>query len=298
MKTLVALSVLIALAMCAPRRDYRQEAAEVTAESRSPIVRLSRAWSTAPEQTTCESVLYDAQRNVIYVSNINGQPREMNGKGFLSRLSTDGHTLDLLWVTGLHAPKGMAIKGDRLFVSDIIELVEIDIPEGKIVGKYGIEGASFMNDVAVAADGGIYVSDSDTGTIYVLRNDRLQVWTSGDEFNRPNGLWDNGPAMLVGNSGDGTLVAVRFSDLSVEHLADSLGHTDGIAPDGRGNFFVSSWNGQIFFVRSDWQVSKILDTEANNKNCADIDYIQELKLLVVPTFFGNTVEAYRVEYGY
>ena len=298
MKRLFALYLLIAMAMCTPRRDQRQDAAEATAESHSQVVRLSKAWSTAPEQTTCESVLYDAQRNVIYVSNINGHPREMNGMGFLSRLSTEGQTLDLQWVTGLHAPKGMAIKGDRLFVSDIVELVEIDITEGKIVGKYGIEGAAFMNDVAVAANGDIYVSDSDTGAIYVLRNDRLQVWTSGDNFNRPNGLWDNGSAMLVGNSGDGTMVAVSFSDLSVEHLADSLGHTDGIAPDGGGNFFVSSWNGQIFFVRSDWQVSKILDTEADNKNCADIDYIQELKLLVVPTFFGNTVEAYRVEYGY
>jgi hypothetical protein len=295
MKYTILIALLIFTTFCTSRRPAGEETADATSTSKPLTVRLTPAWSTAPDQLTCESVIYDAGREVIYVANINGQPREMDGNGFISKLGTDGHVIELKWIGGLHAPKGMAILGDRLFVSDITELVEIDIPGSGIVARYGIEGAAFMNDVAVAGDR-IYVSDSDAGAIYVLNAGKLEIWAEGESFDRPNGLWNTGEAMLVGNAGNGTLVEVSFADRGVSTRAEGLGHTDGIAPDGRGNYLVSSWSGQVFFVRSDGSVKKILDTEADKKNCADIDYIPAMQLLIVPTFFGNTVEAYRLEY--
>lgn len=42
-----------------------------------------------------ECVLYDKERDVIYVTNLNYEPRLKDGNGFVSRLSTTGEILDL-----------------------------------------------------------------------------------------------------------------------------------------------------------------------------------------------------------
>ena len=74
------------------------------------------------------------------------------------------------WVTGLNAPKGIAISNDnsKLYVSDITELVQIDIASGKIIKRFNAPGSSFLNDVVADSHGNIYVSDTDTNTIYKL----------------------------------------------------------------------------------------------------------------------------------
>ena len=59
------------------------------------------------------------------MANINGAAAEKDGNGFISRVSPQGVVLDLKWIDGaspgvtLHAPKGMAIVADTLFVTDI-----------------------------------------------------------------------------------------------------------------------------------------------------------------------------------
>src|SRR5262245_28410939 len=95
-----------------------------------------------------ESVLFDSAANILYVSNVAGDAAEKDGKGFISRLSQDGKILDLEWVTGLDAPKGLAQAGDTLYVSDIDSLVAIDIKTGTIAKRYPAAGAKFLNDVA------------------------------------------------------------------------------------------------------------------------------------------------------
>ena len=73
---------------------------------------------------TPESVLYDAKRNVLYVTNIAGEAAEKDGVGYLSQVSPDGKLKTAEWVKGFDAPKGLVMKGDTLFVTDI------DRPQG------------------------------------------------------------------------------------------------------------------------------------------------------------------------
>src|SRR5690242_8332725 len=74
---------------------------------------------------TPESVLYDPMADVYLVSNINGSPVEKDNNGYISRVSPDGKVLTAKWIAGgvngvkLDAPKGTALRGDTLFVSDI-----------------------------------------------------------------------------------------------------------------------------------------------------------------------------------
>jgi len=58
--------------------------------------------------------------------------------------------------------------GNKLYVSDITDLVEIDIASGKIIKRFNGPGSSFLNDVVADNLGNIYVSDTGTNTIYKL----------------------------------------------------------------------------------------------------------------------------------
>ena len=62
----------------------------------------------------------------------------------------------------LHAPKGMALRGDTLWVADIDALRGFSIASGKPVATVDLTplGATFLNDVAIGVDGGIYITDS------------------------------------------------------------------------------------------------------------------------------------------
>ena len=99
-------------------------------------ITVEKKWQTDQILQVPESVTYDTQRNVLYVSNINGKPLEKDGNGFISIVKPDGIIENLKWVTGLNAPKGSALDGKNLYVTDIDELVQIDIETGKILKKY------------------------------------------------------------------------------------------------------------------------------------------------------------------
>jgi DNA-binding beta-propeller fold protein YncE len=95
-------------------------------------------WETPANLKNPESVAYAPKQNVLFVSNVNGKPDEKDQNGFISKISPyNGTIIDLNWVTGLNAPKGMAISNDnsKLYVSDITDLVEIDIVNGKIIKR-------------------------------------------------------------------------------------------------------------------------------------------------------------------
>ena len=59
-----------------------------------------------------ESALLDNERNVLYVSNISGEPNAKDGVGFISKVSLDGKMQEAEWVKGLNAPKGLVMSGD------------------------------------------------------------------------------------------------------------------------------------------------------------------------------------------
>jgi len=93
---------------------------------------LTKVWTTTDGLKTPESALYDDATKSIYVTNIDGNHSEKDGNGFVSVLNTDGKMKNLRWVTGLNAPKGQAISNGNLYVSDIDELVVINIKNANI----------------------------------------------------------------------------------------------------------------------------------------------------------------------
>ncbi len=285
MKSTILLIALIILAVAC-----NQKAPETTSDSKKPT--LTMKWKTEPVLTTVESVIYDKDRDMIYSSNINGKPDSLDGNGFLSKISPDGGIPTPYWVRGMDAPKGMGIYKGKLYVADINKIHEVDIDAGKIVKTYPVEGSQFLNDVTIDENGRVYASDSNTGNVYVLENGAVSTWLSG--VGGPNGLLSEGDNMWVLSWKDQTMNSVD-ANKQVTMKADSLENPDGIEAVGDGTYLVSAWNGLIRLVDpATGKVTVLLDTRADSVSAADIDYIPEKRLLLVPTFFKNNVVAYEL----
>ena len=122
--------------------------------------RLVMKWETEAQLKIPESVLYDAGRKVLYVSNIDGEPWVNDGKGSIGKVGLDGRIIAVEWVTGLSAPKGLAMLGSRLYVADLTNLVVIDIEKGAIAARIAVPGSEGLNDVTLGSDDTVYVSDT------------------------------------------------------------------------------------------------------------------------------------------
>lgn len=139
---------------------------------------LTMVWETDTVMTTAESTLYDPNTNSIFVSNIVGDASEKDGEGFISKMDPDGTITQLHWVTGLNAPKGMAIMDEMLYVTDVDELIEINLSDSNITNRYSVPDATFLNDVATDGNN-IYISDSRTGKIHKLEDGQVNLVTEG-----------------------------------------------------------------------------------------------------------------------
>ncbi|MEZ5593171.1 MAG: hypothetical protein R3F53_21665 [Gammaproteobacteria bacterium] len=88
------------------------------------------------------------------MSNVNGDANAVDGNGFISRKGTRWRIVELEWVTGLNAPKGLAM------ASDMCSMYRISIPwlialDSEISNRYEAADAKFLNDVAVDAAGNV-----------------------------------------------------------------------------------------------------------------------------------------------
>ncbi len=290
MKNIVAICLLLLIAACAPTPEQEQtENTPTTTKAPS----LQEVWASDTLLRTPEAVLYDKERDVLYVANVNEAPWEKDNNGFISKMDTKGNIIDLHWVDGFHGPKGMGIVGASLFVADIDEVVEIDINQGIILNRYSVADTPTLNDITVFNDK-VYISGSDSNKVFELKDGKVDLILEGD-FGRPNGLFAEADRLLMITSTSSELKAFDLAAKTSTILVDSLGHGDGIVPVGNGDYLASSWRGELFYITAEWKRTQLLDTRESAINAADIDYIIAKNLLLVPTFFDNRVVAYQLK---
>ncbi|MCK9399435.1 MAG: hypothetical protein M0Q51_05500 [Bacteroidales bacterium] len=251
--------------------------------------KLVKKWETPPELKVPESVCYDSAGMELFVSNINGKPNDKDGNGFISKLSPDGKILELRWMTGLNAPKGMGIYKGKLFVTDIDRVAEIDIKSAKIMRYYDFPEARFLNDIAIDQIGAVYISDMMGTRIYRIYEDVSEVWLFDTTLTYPNGLFIEGKQLLIGCN---NISQAGIEDKEITVWLDNTGSIDGLEGTGDGRYLFSDWQGNVFLAGTDKKIEKILDTSLAGINAADIEFIPSMKLLLVPTFNDNRVMAY------
>jgi sugar lactone lactonase YvrE len=279
-------------------------------------IKINKVWETLPVLKTPESVIYAPKHDILFVSNIDGKPDQKDQKGFISKVSlSNGSITELNWITGLDAPKGMAIyNNSKLYVSDITDLVEIEIGNGKITNRYNAPGSKFLNDVVVDNQGNIYVSDTGTNTIYKLdtnvgnsTSSSLQVWLQSPQLNGPNGLHiDNNKNKLIVVSlgpfskpgGGMEVVDIKnktISSLGKEGITSPFGGLDGIESDAT----------ETHYYVTDNPVGKVYDVNANGtgygtlidlgkQGSADLAFVLGQNMIIIPIMQDNSLVAYKL----
>jgi sugar lactone lactonase YvrE len=253
---------------------------------------LVKKWETDTLLKTPESALYVEAEKLLYVSNIDGQPWEKDGKGSVGKVGLDGKIIQVDWVKGLEAPKGLGLYKNKLYVADVDKVAVIDTKKAAIVQTIPVEGAQGLNDITVDPKNGVvYVSDSKMKKIHRIENGK--VTTLLDNLKGPNGVLIYGDDLYILDAGG--LYKVE-KDKSLTKLADGMeGGTDGVEHVTGKDFVVSCWQGSIWYVKGDGTKEHLLDTRAQHINTADIGYDAKNRILYVPTFFKNKIVAYELK---
>ena len=264
---------------------------------------LVKVWETAGLSNP-ESVIYDPATETLYVSNVNGAADAKDGNGFISRVSPSGEMLESNWVAGLDAPKGLNLHNGRLYVADIDRLVEIDIAGAAISNTWTDTTAKFLNDVTVADDGRVFVSDMVTNRIHVLDNGSFSVWLEDAGLENPNGLHAESGQLIVGAWGvmtdgfatavPGHLKTVNLEDKTIRSLGsgEPVGNLDGVEAAG-SDFYVTDWMaGKLYRIDRAGNATLLLELE---QGMADHEYLENDSMLLLPMMNNNTLLAYRVK---
>jgi len=269
----------------------------------TPVVRVTEGLATP------ESVLYDEANDRYLVSNINGSPTDVDNNGYILELSPEGQVTNPKFIAGgqndvkLSAPKGMAIVDGILYVTDITTVRKFDAKTGAAKGEILVPGATFLNDVAAAPDGRVFVTDSGmkagangfepTGTdaVYVIEKGKLKPLIKSKELGGPNGVAFTEQGLLVNTFSSNELY--RVDEKGVRHDITKLpeGGLDGLVVAG-DKLLVSSWNGSAIYAGK--LNDKFEVVVPNVSSPADIGYDTKRKRVLVPRFMENAVEAYEL----
>jgi sugar lactone lactonase YvrE len=249
-----------------------------------------------------ESIVYSSKHQAYFVSNIaSGNPTETKAVGYIAKYARDGKLIKAKWVTGLHAPKGIAIVGDHLYVSDVTRIQKISISKAKIIKTFTVKDSKFLNDIVVDDAGNIYISDMWSDIIYRIQKDKLSVWVKDAKVAGSNGLFTDGKEHILAvrwgteldmktwrakNIGDMAIIPLK-DPKNITNNTDIQGHLDGIAVDGKGMLWISDWlNGDVYSMEKNGKVKKMFNLGAGT---ADLTVVKELNLLVVPQMNQNKI---------
>jgi hypothetical protein len=286
----------------APEAPPPAAAAVDTAEKAAPAAIVIKDIGLA----TPESIQHEPQSDTYLVSNINGDPLGKDDNGFISKLSPDGTVVALKWIDGaspdveLNAPKGIGFSAGKLFVSDIDVIRTFDLATGKPLAQIKVAGATFLNDVAVAPDGTVYVSDtglkagkdglepSKKDAIYKVSADgKLSTLIKSEQLGLPNGLFADATGLSVA-TWQGKLYKVSYDGKQEESSTAPGAQLDGLLHTADGQVLLSSWEkSTVYLGTADGQFSPLM---ADLKSPADLGYDNTRGQVLVPLFMDNAIE--------
>lgn len=237
-----------------------------------------------------ESVTYDAAGDRYFVANA-GAFGPAND-AFISIVNPDGTTATRQWVAGSDEKPfaqalGTAIHAGSLYVCDGNNIRLFDLETAAQTSLITIEGAQFLNDLDVAADGTVYVTDTGSGTIYRVTTDGTATPFVTGEM-QPNGLeldadgnvvvvGIGSPALKTFSAADGSLI----SEVTLPEAGN-----DGIIVLPDAKIVSSVTTGKIFEVANDGTITTLAE---GIPSAASIEYDSRRDRVVIPQLQANTL---------
>lgn len=261
-----------------------------------------------------EAVRYDPDLDVYFISNINGNPSQRDNNGYVVRVHADSLNAVTVLAEGgkrginLNAPKGLAIQGDTLFVTDINMLRRFHKRTGEYLGAVSLReyNATFLNDIAIGPDG-VYITDTGIqfdeqgnmthpgeNRVYKVNGLRVTIVLRGDSLMNPNGIaWDAKNArFILAPFGGPNLQAWNPGTEVTTNLVAGPGGYDGVEVLGNGNILVSSWTDSTVHVVHGG--SHIMPLVRNVASPADIGVDTKRNVVAIPRFNDGKVEYYKI----
>jgi hypothetical protein len=252
--------------------------------------KLEKLWETDSVINLPESVLPDIKNKVLYTSVMGNSPTDKDGIGGIAKIGLDGKLIDLNWVSGLNAPKGLARLGNLMYAADVTDVVVIDVKKAKVIAKIPVDSAVFLNDIAVSDKGIVYVSDTRTKRIHKVENNKVSLYM--EDISGVNGLRTIGDDLYIAG---GKTLWKADAQKKLSKIAELPNGGDGIEPVGNGDFIFTSWPGYVYYVHADGKYELLLDTNLEKKNTADLGYDPVKRILYIPTFYKKSVMAYQLK---
>jgi len=308
MRRLATSSLGLVLVACGGEKSPASDSTAAVAEA-APLPPASEGFKVP------ESVRYDATLDAYFVSNIDGVPSSKDNNGFISRLDAANPSTPSILARGgengvtLHAPKGMAISGDTLWVADIDVVRGFHKSTGAVLATIDLAplGATFLNDAAIASDGVLYVTDtgirfSDTGEMSHPGKDRIFAVSGGSGrvafehdslLTRPNGIaWDaTGNRFVLASFGGPAINAWVPGTTSLSLVGTGPGGYDGLEVLADGRILVTSWADSSLNLLSNGVLSRVM---GGLEAPADIGVDTKRARVAVPRFNSGRVEYFAI----
>ncbi|HET9621545.1 MAG TPA: SMP-30/gluconolactonase/LRE family protein [Kofleriaceae bacterium] len=299
------------LALAACGRDEPARPVRVAEELRPlpPISTAARRATVVVDGLAApESVVHDTVDDVYLVSNVNGDPGEADGNGFISRVSPDGQVLVRKWIDGerpgttLHAPRGLAIDHDTLYAVDVDALRLFDRRTGAPIATWPIPHPHFPNDITIDDHGRVWITETGVhirpdgepipdGPQVIWRYDTPggapTAVATGDALAGPNGIvWTADGPVIAGLLG---AALYRLApDGSPRVIAElPLGRLDGLVALPDGSFLTTSWLGKaVYHVSTTGEVRAVVNG-ADILTPASIEYDRARGRVIIPLLKAN-----------
>jgi sugar lactone lactonase YvrE len=276
--------------------------ANIIAQDRAPP---RDVWTISEGLAQPESAHYDSATGSLFISNLSGGAADKDGNGWITKADTDGKVIAAQWVKDLNAPKGLRSFQGMLWVTDIDRVLAIDIKSGQTKHTVAVEGARFLNDVAIDNDGVVYVSEMHDSKIFQVKYGKASLFLEDHELAHPNGLVAHDDQLVVASWGvdidpktfttktPGRILTIDLSSHRITPLTKRpLGNLDGVELDGSGGYYASDFMaGKVFQISSSGEATVLLQ---DLESPADIGLIEAKSLLIVPHMRKNKVVAYRI----
>ena len=311
---IVSISFLLSISGCKePKAKAEETGAAVKITAPTPPT-TTDAKSPLPPSKIIEgvgfvfpgTVVIDKKRDNYLISNANLRPMENENNGFVSKVSPAGNVVDLKWIEGgkngvtLISPKGMAIRDDILYIADRTDIHKFGLNDGAPMGSIAVENATFLNDIALAADNTLYVTDTGltysmgklapnrTDAIYAI-DDKEEVtqFVKGESLENPNGIIATPEGLYVASFTGSKLIFVSYKG-RISTSASLPGATlDGIAELPNGELLVTSWKTSTVYKGT--PDGKFVAFKANLKGPSDLTYDLSRRRVVIPLAKQNAL---------